>query len=183
LQFSSVPSAAFACFYQPRLKYLYTLGFERIFHPSLNPLSTYTFLVSLSSQIYICARRPDAFTDIPSSLLDHATTKRSPDSPNRNGCPGELYTQLQGHQVGYHAHPMELLFLPLGTAFIRLRMSELQAQDLPALCSQVIGELIHPLPDPGAIRHPHAESCRLTCDVECQTRFKQGSFQDARSGC
>jgi hypothetical protein len=104
----------------------------------------------------------------------------SPNAPRilqqRNGCPSELHTQLQGHQVGYHAHPMELPCLPLGTPFIRLRMSELQAQDLPALCSQVIGEHIHPPSDPGAIRHPHAESCRLTCAVEMSDAFQARFF-------
>ena len=58
-----------------------------------------------------------------------------------NGRPSELPTQLSNHQVRYHHRSLELQYVPLGTPFLHLRMSELQAQDLPALRSQSLGEL------------------------------------------
>lgn len=74
---------------------------------------------------------------------------------------------------------MELQYLPYWSLPIRIRMPALQAQDMPAVRLQVLGEPQCPLQTcscESCVRRLQAH-CRRIHDVQCQMCFKQDFFE------
>ncbi|QRD05857.1 hypothetical protein JI435_304360, partial [Parastagonospora nodorum SN15] len=84
------------------------------------------------------------FAPVATSPNSHHTHTRHHLQPHyhqlypHHGRPSKLHTLVQGHQVRHHNRLVELQHLPHRPLPIRLRMPELQTQDLPPLRSQII---------------------------------------------